>query len=78
MDGLFGLMDEVACDFLHITMDQLNYISEKSESEEELQEMMDPVFNPNTTISGIKRSIQIRDKYLKQNGIWIELENNTK
>jgi hypothetical protein len=76
MQGLFEMMDAAVCEFLHITMDQLEYITEKS-TIEELQEMTDVVFDEETTISDVKRAIQIRDKYLKQNGIWVELEPQT-
>lgn len=76
MHGLFDLMDEAVCQFLHITLDQLNYITEKS-TIEELHEMTDVVFDEETTISDVKRAIQIRDKYLKQNGLWIELAPQT-
>lgn len=75
MQGLFEMMDEAVCEFLHITLDQLEYITEKS-TIEELQEMTDVVFDEGTTISDIKRAIQIRDKYLKQNGLWMELETS--
>lgn len=74
--GLFDLMDQAVCQFLHITMDQLDYITEKA-TMEELQQMTDVVFDEATTISDIKQAIQIRDKYLKENGIWIELEPRT-
>ena len=76
MYGLFELMDQAVCEFLHITMDQLNYIDERS-TIEELHEMTDPVFDEGATISDVKRAIQIRDKYLKQNGLWIELAPQT-
>jgi hypothetical protein len=76
MHGLFDLMDTAICQFLHITMDQLDYITEKS-TIEELQEMTDPIFDEEATISDVKRAIQIRDKYLKQNGLWIELAPQT-
>ncbi len=69
-------MDDAVCAFLHITIDQLEYITEKS-TIEELQDMTDVVFNPATKVSDVKRAIQIRDKYLKQNGIWIELAPQT-
>lgn len=75
MQGLFEMMDQAVCEFLHITLDQLEYITEKS-TIEELQEMTDVVFDEGTTISDIKRAIQIRDKYLKQNGLWMELETS--
>ena len=75
MQGLFEMMDQAVCEFLHITLDQLEYITEKS-TIEELQEMTDVVFDEETTISDIKRAIQIRDKYLKQNGLWMELETS--
>lgn len=74
--GIFDLMDQAVCQFLHITMDQLDYITEKA-TMEELQQMTDVVFDEATTISDIKQAIQIRDKYLKENGIWIELEPRT-
>lgn len=73
MHGLFEMMDAAVCEFLHITLDQLEYITEKS-TIEELHDLTDPVFDEETTISDVKRAIQIRDKYLKQNGLWIELE----
>ena len=75
MQGLFEMMDAATCEFLHITLDQLNYITEKA-TIEELHEMTDVVFDEKTTISDIKRAIQIRDKYLKQNGLWMELETS--
>lgn len=74
--GLFDLMDQAVCQFLHITMDQLDYITEKA-TMDELHQMTDVVFDEATTISDIKQAIQIRDKYLKENGIWIELEPRT-
>ena len=70
------MMDQAVCEFLHITQEQLEYITEKA-TIEELQEMMDPVFDEEATISNVKQSIQIRDKYLKQNGLWIELDSGT-
>lgn len=76
MHDIFELMDQAVCEFLHITMDQLDYITEKS-TIEELQEMTDVVFDEETTVSDVKRAIQIRDKYLKQNGLWIELAPQT-
>jgi hypothetical protein len=76
MNVLFEMMDQAVCEFLHITQEQLEYITEKA-TIEELQEMMDPVFDEEATISDVKRSIQIRDKYLKQNGLWIELDSGT-
>lgn len=76
MHEIFDLMDQAVCEFLHITMDQLDYIDQRSTTEE-LQEMTDPVFDEETTIGDIKRAIQIRDKYLKQNGLWIELAPQT-
>ena len=76
MNGLFEMMDQAVCEFLHITMDQLDYIDQRS-TIEELHTMTDPVFDEEATISDIKRAIQIRDKYLKQNGLWIELEPQT-
>lgn len=76
MQGLFEMMDAAVCEFLHITLDQLEYITEKS-TIEELHELTDVVFDEETTISDIKRAIQIRDKYLKQNGLWIELAPQT-
>ena len=76
MNVLFEMMDQAVCEFLHITQEQLEYITEKA-TIEELQEMMDPVFDEEATISDVKQSIQIRDKYLKQNGLWIELDSGT-
>lgn len=76
MNGLFEMMDQATCAFLHITQEQLEYITDKA-TIEELQEMMDPSFDEEATFSDIKRAIQIRDKYLKQNGLWIELEPQT-
>jgi hypothetical protein len=70
------MMDQAVCEFLHITMDQLDYIDQRS-TIEELHTMTDPVFDEEATISDVKRAIQIRDKYLKQNGLWIELEPQT-
>lgn len=74
--GIFDLMDQAVCQFLHITMDQLDYITEKA-TMEELHQMTDVVFDEETKISDVKQAIQIRDKYLKENGIWIELEPGT-
>ena len=76
MHEIFDLMDRAVCEFLHITVDQLNYIDERS-TIEELHEMTDPVFDQEATISDVKRAIQIRDKYLKQNGLWVELAPQT-
>ena len=69
-------MDRAVCEFLHITMDQLDYIDQRS-TIEELHEMTDPVFDQEATIGDVKRAIQIRDKYLKQNGLWVELAPQT-
>jgi hypothetical protein len=76
MRGLFDLMDQATCQFLHITQEQLDYITDKA-TMDELQEMMDPTYDERATFSDIKRAIQIRDKYLKQNGLWIELAPQT-
>jgi hypothetical protein len=76
MSGLFDLMDQAVCEFLHITQEQLEYITDKA-TMDELQEMMNPTWDSKPKFSDIKQAIQIRDKYLKQNGLWIELEPQT-
>lgn len=69
-------MDRATCQFLHITQEQLDYITDNA-TMDELQKMMDPTYDEKATFSDIKRAIQIRDKYLKQNGLWIELDFKT-
>jgi hypothetical protein len=78
MKGLFDLMDQAVCEFLHITQEQLEYITVHSDEDGfELEKMMEPAFKEHATISEVKLAIQIRDKYLKQNGLWIELAPQT-